>query len=252
MIIYFTGTGNSRYVAEMIADLNGDKAVCANSHIKNNEKPVFESELPYVFVAPVYVSAIPRVFEEFIRRAEFNGNRKAYYIMTCAGGMGGCPEYARRLSKEKGFEHMGTVQVNMPQNYLVFFKTKEKPIADAIVDLAGPVITSYSQLIAAERSFPGSGMKKWEYVSTEMIIDPYYRWFMPAKPFRATDDCVGCGKCVSLCPLNNISLLDGKPVWGGNCTHCMACISLCPKTAIEYGSKSVGKPRNVCRKYIRK
>ena len=48
---------------------------------------------------------------------------------------------------------------------------------------------------------------------------------------------------MELCPLNNIHLESGRPVWGKNCTHCMACICYCPKEAIEYGKKSKGKPR---------
>lgn len=71
----------------------------------------------------------------------------------------------------------------------------------------------------------------------------FYRFFVKADAFRATDACIGCGKCVELCPLNNIRLENGKPVWGKNCTHCMACICHCPKEAIEYGKKSKGKPR---------
>ena len=55
--------------------------------------------------------------------------------------------------------------------------------------------------------------------------------------------CTGCGKCKKFCPLNNITLKNKKPVWGKNCTHCMACICYCPAEAIEYGRKSVGKPR---------
>ena len=133
MILYFTGTGNSRYVAEMLADLTGDEAMSANGFIKDGGKASFESERPFVFVSPVYVSAIPRLFMDFIRSSDFRGSRKAYFIQTCAGGMGGCPEYARRLSAEKGFDHMGTAQVVMPQNYLVFFTTKEEAECDAIV-----------------------------------------------------------------------------------------------------------------------
>ena len=71
----------------------------------------------------------------------------------------------------------------------------------------------------------------------------FYRFFVKADAFRATDVCIGCGKCVELCPLNNIRLENGKPVWGKHCTHCMACICYCPKEAIEYGKKSKGKPR---------
>ena len=61
-----------------------------------------------------------------------------------------------------------------------------------------------------------------------------------AKPIR---DCIGCGQCAKRCPMNNVTIKDGKPVWGKVCTHCMACICYCPVGAIEYGKKSVGQPR---------
>ena len=51
------------------------------------------------------------------------------------------------------------------------------------------------------------------------------------------------GKCVQVCPLNNVQLKNGKPAWGSNCTHCMACICYCPAEAIEYDKKSEEKPR---------
>ena len=50
------------------------------------------------------------------------------------------------------------------------------------------------------------------------------------------EQCIHCGKCVKLCPLNNITLKDGRPLWGNQCTHCMACIGNCPTRAIEYGT----------------
>ena len=62
------------------------------------------------------------------------------------------------------------------------------------------------------------------------------------------DTCIGCGKCEKACPLNNIKLVDHRPVWGKRCTHCMACICRCPKEAIEYGKHSEGLPRYVCGK----
>ena len=60
---------------------------------------------------------------------------------------------------------------------------------------------------------------------------------------RADQTCTGCGKCVKVCPLNNVTMKNKKPVWEKHCTHCMACICYCPAEAIEYGRKSVGKPR---------
>ena len=67
--------------------------------------------------------------------------------------------------------------------------------------------------------------------------------------FYATEDCVHCGRCERLCPLNNISLKDGKPVWGKECTHCMACIANCPTEAIEYGTISRTKEKYRFAKY---
>ena len=55
--------------------------------------------------------------------------------------------------------------------------------------------------------------------------------------------CTGCGQCAARCPLNNITLREGKPVWGKHCTHCMACLCYCPEKTIEYGTKSRNKPR---------
>ena len=67
-----------------------------------------------------------------------------------------------------------------------------------------------------------------------------------AKKFRATEKCVACGLCEKVCPLKNITLTDGRPVWGDHCTHCMACISRCPKRAIEYGKGTERRGRYVC------
>ena len=66
---------------------------------------------------------------------------------------------------------------------------------------------------------------------------------MEANAFQVSAAYTGRGGCVKRCPMNNIALKNGKPVWGESCTHCMACICYCPTEAIEYGKKSVGKPR---------
>lgn len=243
MIVYFSGTGNSRFVAKRIAELTQDELCDASVYTREGKGADFTRPGCYVFVSPVYVSAPPRVFQDFIRRSRFPNNVRAYFIMTCAGGMGGSPEYCRRLASEKGFAYLGTVQVCMPQNYLAFFKTHSPEENREKVREALPVIEGIADYILNGRELPDPGMKAWEYLSTEMIIGMYYKDFMRDKAFRATDACIGCGRCAAVCPLGNVRLEDGHPVWGGSCTHCMACINLCPKNAIEYGKLSVGKPR---------
>lgn len=75
------------------------------------------------------------------------------------------------------------------------------------------------------------------------VLNPImYSVMISAKAFTVTDKCIGCGKCAERCPLNNVTLSDGKPVRGKNCTHCMACIAGCPQEAVECGKKIRGKP----------
>ena len=131
----------------------------------------------------------------------------------------------------------------MPQNYIAMFKTGTPEENRAKIEAAVPNVTKLSIAIRNCRELPDPGMKGWELLSTKMVLAPYYKYFMSAKPFTATDKCIACGKCATVCPLANITLQDGKPVWGEHCTHCMACINLCPKEAIEYGKKTHGKLR---------
>ena len=97
--------------------------------------------------------------------------------------------------------------------------------------------------LKAGQEFPPPRDNLYDRFMSGPVNPVFYRFFVKADAFRATDACIGCGRCVELCPLNNIRLENGKPVWGKNCTHCMACICYCPKEAIEYGEKSKGKPR---------
>lgn len=48
------------------------------------------------------------------------------------------------------------------------------------------------------------------------------------------DDCVGCETCVGECPMEAISMADGKAVIDQDkCGQCMSCIPACPVEAIK-------------------
>lgn len=55
------------------------------------------------------------------------------------------------------------------------------------------------------------------------------------KQFYVTDECVSCGRCAKVCPVGNLQMQNGKPVWEDRCRYCMACLNRCKKNAIEYG-----------------
>jgi ferredoxin len=53
---------------------------------------------------------------------------------------------------------------------------------------------------------------------------------MPAKVNEET--CSGCEACVSSCPVETITMNDGKAVVGDDCIDCGACVDECPVEAI--------------------
>ena len=248
MIIYFSGTGNSRFAAEYLAKKLGDEVLDAGKQIKAGEKGIFSSQTPLIFAAPIYGWKLPHLFADYIRSARFSGNQKAYFVLTCGSDIGDAGKYAAKLCQEKGLTYQGVLEVVMPENYIAMFNAPDREESVRIIEWAKPVLDSGAACIAAEKPFPQPKKRIGDGLKSGIVNNLFYKLFVKADPFYAKENCISCGKCVTACPLNNIRLTDGRPVWGKDCTHCMACICGCPVEAIEYGKKSKGKPRYQCPK----
>lgn len=246
MIFCFTGTGNSLYIAKRIAGITGEPLVSLNDKIKQDDTQSICAADRLVFVVPTYGWRIPRVVERWMQETQFTGADKAWFVMSCGGEIGNAEKYNRRLCSQKELTYMGTAQIIMPENYLAMFNVPEAAEAKRIIDKAGPAIDSAARVIADGHAFPAPRNNLYDRFMSGTVNPIFYRFFVKAGAFYADGRCTGCGICAELCPLNNVRLRDGKPVWGKNCTHCMACICRCPASAIEYGKKSVGKPRYHC------
>lgn len=241
MVLYFSGTGNSKFAAKIISQSTADELVSLNDRIKNKNCTPIYSEKPYVLVCPVYAGRIPRIVEEYILNTEFKGTNKIYFIVTCAQTPWITVKYAEKLCNRKNFICLGFSSVIMPQNYIVNGGTKSVQENKTVLSRAEEKIKHIAADIAEQKKLvietPGKAI-----MST--VLNPVmYKMMISAKGFYATDLCNGCQKCVERCPLNNIKLQNGKPVWGNNCTHCMACIGGCPNKAVEYGKKTIGRQR---------
>ena len=243
MVFYFSGTGNSRFVAKRIAEAIFQEAVDITTYTRTMDRPEFTDPGVYVFVCPSYMSAPARAITDFVEWAGFPSGVKAYFIVTCAASMGITPRVASEICEKKGLQYMGAAQIEMPQNYIALFTTKEVEENIDIIEKAENEIARIAPLILNGEVLETKKIGSVEYSVTKWVRDVYYKNFMKTKKFKATDKCISCQKCVKVCPLSNITMKDGKPSWGNKCTHCMACINQCPKDAIEYGKGSVGKPR---------
>ena len=247
MVLYFTGTGNSRFAASIISEICEDELVSINSIMRQRiEDPYiaqysFSSDKPFVIVCPTHCWRVPRAVEQFIEESRFIGSSKIYFFLTCGSNTGAAEESAKELSSKIGMEFMGLSSAIMPENYLAMFKTPSYDEAQGIIRAAVSKIESCARQISIEKNIRDSN-KGNVYLSK---INPlFYRFFVKDKAFSTSEDCNQCGLCEKICPAVNISISEsGIPKWKGNCIHCMACINSCPKQAIEYGRRSKGKRR---------
>lgn len=241
MVFYFSGTGNSRYVAKKIAEVSGDEVISINQRLREQDYSEVISEKPLVFVGPVYAGRLPRVMDDYIRKVSFAGSNRAYFIGTCAQTPWVTAEYVEKLCGEKSFALLGFNSIVMPQGYVAGGGTQPKEVNERILKEAEPKILGIAETIRDQQMLPREQPGK--AVMSKVLNPIMYAMMISAKGFAVTDRCTGCGKCETRCPLNNVKLVNGKPTWGKDCTHCMACIAGCPAEAIEYGKKTQGKPR---------
>lgn len=249
MLFYFSGTGNSAYVASRISETTGEEICSMNEKIKLGQlAPQTAAGERLIFVVPTYGWRIPRIVEKWIRDSHFPGEHQAYFVMTCGGDIGNAGKYLQKLCDAKGFEYRGCAEILMPENYVALFTTPEKEEAIKIIEQAEPTIVRTIDEITKGLALTTPKPTTSGRIKSSLVNTIYYPTIIHAKKFYATDACIGCGKCQKDCPLNNIEIVSGKPKWGGDCTHCMACICGCPATAIEYGKHSQGLPRYQCPK----
>ena len=252
MILHFSGTGNSRYIAERIAQATGDELLDLNEKIRKRDTRTVTADSRLVFVVPTYAWRIPQVVEQWILATEFASSAseetscstlKAWFVMTCGDEIGNADAYNQVLCHKKHWDHMGTAQIVMPENYVAMFAVPKPSTARKIIRNAEPKIAeTIRQIEGGTRIGPGK-ISFIDRMKSRLVNPLFYRLFVKADGFFTTDECTGCGICAQLCPLRNITIVGERPVWGPECTHCMACICRCPNEAVEYGKKSEGKPR---------
>lgn len=248
MILYFSGTGNSAYVAKRIGAALGEEAVDLLERLRGHDHAPMESARPWVVVAPTYAWRIPHILREWLKRTDLTGSREIYFVMTCGGSIGNAGKYLGKLCKAKGMDYRGCVGITMPENYIALFSTPTREEALETIEVAEGEMDRAAQRIKGGEALPLSTITTKDRLNSGVVNDLFYPLLVHAKKFSVGDGCISCEICAGSCPMNNIAMEAGRPVWGKHCTHCMACICRCPVEAIEYGEHSKGLPRYVCPK----
>ena len=100
MIFYYTGTGNSRYIARRLAAALGDELFDMNDRIKRADTSPVAVNGRAVFVTPTYAWRIPRIVREWISSTELDGAAGAWFVMNCGSEIGNAAKYNRTLRRE--------------------------------------------------------------------------------------------------------------------------------------------------------
>lgn len=251
MIIYFSATGNTEYIAKELARRLDDECINLLDRVKTGDYSVLHSDKPFIICAPVYVCEMPRFMSKYLKKQTFTGNKDVYFIFTSGGYCGISGQLAKSIFRKKKMNYRGHAEFKMPRNYVAndsypMLDTEE--IEERILqstEKIGSVVTD----IKAGNKLKARHIFLFETIITLPFNPVWCKYKLLSKDFYTTDKCISCGKCVKLCPLNNIELKDGTPVWKDNCTHCMACIGNCPTRAIEYGTITQSKEQYNFEKY---
>ena len=268
MIFYFSGTGNSAWVARQLA-LQLNDHLCfipdemggeASYKLRTNEK------LGFVF--PVYAWRVPKFILSFIKRMKVENVSYIYFVATCGDDSGHMDCYFKHAAKRKGWKVACGFSVIMPEAYVSLpgFDVDDKIKENTKLREAQTRIDDIATFIADSRqgrfqTIPG----RFPWTKSLLLGWFFNAFLMSHKPFHTNTNCIGCGKCEQVCPLHNIAMkasqIDStspeksvsqgstqeshdslsRPLWHDKCVGCLRCYHACPQRAIEYGRFTRGK-----------
>lgn len=240
--LYFSGTGNTKYCIEQFLQALDSSAPCVSIEDGTAAAQLEENDV-IILAYPIYYSNLPKIVRDFLttHHTAFAG-KQVFLIATMGLFSGDGTGCAARLLAAYGAHIVGGLHLKMPdcigdekalKKTLAQNKSLVKAARDKAVDAArrwnsqSPPQEGLGVLAHLAGLF---GQRLWFYGKTKQY----------SNQLRIhADACVGCGRCVALCPLDNLKLEQGKATAMGRCTLCYRCVSHCPHQAITLLGKTL-------------
>lgn len=224
MIYYFTGTGNSRWLAQRLAEKTGDKVL---NIIGLQEIPPMDAQTVGI-VFPIYAWGVPEPVTAFVKHLR---GKPAYTFAVCT-----CGDEAGNAMDELHaiFPLDSAWSVAMPSNYVMGADVESNESISAKISNAREKMDEIAEHIRNRQSVHDVNKGKMPWVKSTLFNFGFNKAARSTKPFYVTQACNSCGLCARNCPAKTITMVDGKPQWNKKCYQCTACINLCPTRAIQY------------------
>lgn len=232
VVIYFSGTGNSRFVAERFAEKMG--AVCHSIEEKMDFSPLLAGAETVAVCYPIYGGCVPRLMREFVaRHREILLQKQLVILCTQMMFSGdGAKAFTRLLPGCEG-RVIYAEHISMPNNMC---NVPMLPIRDG--ERRRKVRKAEAKLDVICKHLRAGKVKRRGWGKFSALLGQSQSAHFPETEeknrgsFTVDGDCTGCGLCARACPVGNLVLAEtGEIRQQDNCMLCYRCVNLCPRQA---------------------
>ena len=245
-LYYFTGTGNSLWVAKQLAkSLSGFSLESVSTSLAKNENIENPESASIGLIFPVYIFGPPLIVKRFLKKLQVSKNQYVFCIAVHGGYPANTIHYVRNLFRKEGGHLNSGFCIKMPDNYIM---NTDPPSNEIVKEIMTSAMNRISAIAEMAKNNTNGVFEKGNPITNWIFTGVLYRLFIGklsgySKKYVVEDSCNACGTCVSVCPMNNIELKGNKPIWGTSCEMCLSCIQNCPVQAIQWGNKTKMRTR---------
>lgn len=239
-IYYFSATGNSLYAAKRLAEKIGDCRLTSIPAMQE-EKIVIPNTNAVGLVFPMHYFGVPPIVKQFVAKLDLAKVTYVFAVATCGNAvLSSVMHELQKLLQAKGSSLSAGFYVTMVDTYIPVFPMPGKEVQTKILAKSDKKLDRLAEQIAARNQ---SIENEYLWFVCRPIHNYWLRRFDKIdRKFTNNGQCTSCGQCARVCPVGNIALADGRPMWLHHCQECLACLHACPARSIEFG-RSKGKER---------
>jgi len=235
-ICYYTGSGNSLWVARTLTAELGDAEMISIADWER-VKAIDSEGIGFVF--PVHIWGIPGPVIKFVNELLLPRPEYIFAVAVNAGQVANTLVQLGALLKERNLLLSSGFEINLPSNYAPWGGPGPKEKQAVKFNLARNKISRIAASVRAKETMPVEKGPLW----ARLLFTPIYKMTFNRIPtmdrqFWVDEKCNHCAICSRVCPSENITMEEGKPVWNHRCEQCFACLQWCPQEAIQYGKKT--------------